>query len=107
MNVASSELSKELYNLTGWANDLFYSEEYEDYDIPAYDLGYLMRILPSMAYVQVALEGYVAAVQETELVHKYPCFGDTPENAACKLTIELFNQGFLIRDAHQGRMEKS
>lgn len=104
VHVASFGLCLELYELSGWwATDFEYNQDGKlviDGFCPAYDLSYLLSKLPSMAYVQVGLGGYVAALQESEADHKYPCFGDTPEDAVCTFAIQLFKQGVLKREAH-------
>lgn len=92
MNVANSELSDELWKLSGW----------ED----TYDLGFLLRKLNATGYVELRTRGrdqdawvcvYEAHTDEgatREIVQ-----ADTPENAACKLIIELFQQGILAKEA--------
>lgn len=80
MNVASQELSQELYELSGWSDTTKYwwlddshhithpewdSWELADHDMsgrgfPAYDLGYLLRKLlpeyPSLEYIELTGE---------------------------------------------------
>jgi hypothetical protein len=97
MNVASLELCKALYELSGWAGD----DSFGDMDsgksaTPAYDLGYLLRKLPQGTHI----------VKNTGDKPDYSCWSylhenvdtvraDTPEDAACMLAIELFKQGVL------------
>src|SRR5260221_9447676 len=123
MNVARLELCKKLYTLSGWKEtDNFYQFiEYSDLSTgyyltnptvaaplhanayPAYDLGYLLRRLPPLGYKD---DGRMADSWLTlELAGgKWFCghkgWGDgaeanTPEDAACKLAIALFQQGIL------------
>ncbi len=124
MNVANLELCKELYEVSGWSGSEFYfngagqrfylkpirrQEPLATYETPAYDLGYLLRKVPhrepgnerfiltlspewSIRYEQLTIEGYVD-FGEVHFLHE----ADTPEDAACKLAIELFNQGVLTK----------
>lgn len=95
-----------------------------DFDdrIPAYDLGYLLRKLPKhhnfgMPYVSQANDGtqWVASYINWWALWEYDGKGsakkwhhevtaslhflaDTPEDAACKLAIELFKQGILSKE---------
>lgn len=109
MTTASLELSKELYELSGWdLMDKYYSGN--GTIIPANDLGYLLRKLPIMhpetkmfAKRQVACWGeqngwhayWITDDQEIEISSGA---ADTPENAACKLAIELFKAGVLTKE---------
>jgi len=107
MNVASLPLSKELYELSGWDdtshNYLSTQSPAGDVltqgggDCPAYDLGYLLRKLPNYKLehngnsANAVTCGYLADNKGRWI------FGsaNTPEDAACKLAIELFKQGVL------------
>lgn len=126
MNVASLELCKELYGLSGWRErvglqyfpDKFYAthlrldleeeviptmdESYEaDFICPAYDLGYLLRKLPR-TYKGVGLCVWAAGSSrwraEYDNSHRVHFDADTPEDAAAKLATELFKQGILKRE---------
>ena len=116
MNVASLPLSKELYELSGWddcwfqhlkvdnewgldfsgAEALRKDSEIDEWH-PAYDLGYLLRKLPNYKLehngnsANAVTCGYLADNKGRWI------FGsaNTPEDAACKLAIELFKQGVL------------
>jgi len=112
MNVASLELSKELYELSGWDDtNLWHADdpeadtsigfaamaepnEHEVYaSIPAYDLGYLLRKLEGLdvgIYYTNTWRSWVATAHDNQQGK-----ADTPEDAACKLSIELFKQGVL------------
>jgi|SRR5882724_2237685 len=106
MNVASLELCKELYELSGW-NDpdggLWGPDEIE-----GYTLDYLFNKLPAMI---VDKQGYpswikIAAYTDTKFqaaygIKKYRQFADSPKHAACKLAIELFKQGVLKRESEK------
>lgn len=113
MNVASLELCKELYELSGWDDTArrhpSVHDKREDWP-PAYTLGYLLRKL-SQAEIGVSIR-YVDSphgVDLREWLHKfiayapwmaqgdYP-FADIPEDAAAKLAIELFKQGVLKKE---------
>jgi hypothetical protein len=80
---------------------------------PAYDLGYLLRKLPE--YVKLFRNNmgvyYCAAVTdsyrhpdnrlgEPDSAHKW-YMADTPEDAAAKLTVELFKQGVLTKSEQE------
>ena len=162
MNIASLELSKELYELSGWGYNFHYYGEgkhdrtermwrhwqakrtgsewwttLDDYDVmgdcrdpfdgrrptgithdvlervPAYDLGYLLRKLPPVIqdpydkvfkHLQLWINGdatvhvgYVEPYAHDDKV-AYAQHADTPEDAACKLAIELFKQGILTKE---------
>lgn len=125
MNVASLELCKELYELSGWESDPSYYREIgkEEWKfspfwfntlslkkksppfekVPAYSLGYLLRKLPTNSATAKMSSSYMAMCD--------PKFGDllgknfamqheaaTPEDATCKLAIELLKQGILKRE---------
>lgn len=137
MNVASLELCKELYELSGWESDAINPDlehcwveskkgwkceltyVFDNYGqgkqwgvVPAYDLGYLLRKLPAKlnsAYLKLV------SFEETRYAPTnrfgWLCFysgsspqakADTPEDAACKLAIELFKQG-ILKQASQGQ----
>lgn len=113
MNVASLELCKELYELSGWDDgslqDYYHLDKNGkgtawrkevDRTIPAYPLGFLLRKLPyklpnthinHWLTISMGAASAVAKYSDSELVKR----GDTPEDAACKLAIELFKQGIL------------
>lgn len=143
MHVASLELCKELYELSGWGDELVdgtsmaknprkslawtpwkrnipektdwhvrergssYGLEPGVLMIPAYDLGYLLRKLPKVQMSTGSAYKYLLTLEHTHSLWNagYPfngdftlfCFGvdDTPENATCKLAIELWKQGGL------------
>jgi hypothetical protein len=112
--VASLELSKELYELTEW-NDTDYVHEAEDYDgkvwhvkhrmevlppsynYPAYTLGYLLRKLPPhyAVWIGPSGSGYAEQIIGPQRLNDIGEQGDTPENAAAKLCIELIKQGVI------------
>lgn len=131
MNVASLELSKELYELSEWeiyGNDVWiepwwnwFNDKDGDYQCPvisnskqgakwkwgcpAYDLGYLLRKLPTTI---VDMNLVVGAAYGTgtwwawyedfaSSRSNYQQEADTPEDALVKLAIELFKQGILSR----------
>ena len=116
MNVTSLELCKELYELSGW-DDPDLTNYYEGTGIfptavcPLYHLGYLLRKLQDNDLTVIMrwnrdMGGRVAMKQWDKKwcigtfdmpQGEYPV-ADTPEDAAAKLTIELFKQGILTRD---------
>ena len=99
---ANDELNAELYKLSGWET----SEDkiHGPMNCPEYPLGYLLRKLPTK-YNNEALELFVIGNRWTCQYddggiedNEYPTAkADTPEDAACKLAIELFKQGILVR----------
>lgn len=133
MEVASFELCKELFELSGWTgsvyawelhtkhNFLIHTLEYDKKPsdkewIAAYDLGYLLRKLPSVKDVEFRIEqngfseqgqdwvayGYDYKVfedtQNEDKARIYRNNADTPEDAVCALAIALFKQGVLTHD---------
>lgn len=123
MNVASLELCRELCELSGWYDQTWWwnydfapnGKSYEwraepsmlrfesqpvHTSIPAYSLGYLLRKLPQTIAPHITVwplsieynfDGRWMAKYAGELC----VWADTPENAACKLAIELIKQGVL------------
>lgn len=76
-------------------------------DIPAYVLGYLLQKLPKTFdgyYFDLSVEGkgWVAEYFTNDYtpdrpIHKFGSEADTPEDAVCKLAIELFKQSILTK----------
>lgn len=113
-NVASLELCKELYELSGWFGT--YANYYlidgigslrpaiktEDswpgnqlvLEAPAYDLGYLIRKLPENKAVEYSDENGWAAIYDDRIASGVVVRKEakTPEDALCKLCIELIKQ---------------
>lgn len=120
MNVASLELCKELYRLSGWyttnVGTLYYTPHTgqdsvaqlgaSSKSIPAYDLGYLLRRLTAPEYDYLNIELLVTDCQvNIECYDKREQFepigiynADTPEDAATRAAIELFKQGVLQKE---------
>lgn len=112
MNVASLELCKELYELSGWNEaEALRQEIHFDpnslvnsaYTLPRYDLGYLMRELPEVTVVfrQRAGTSWRCHYNPEDSIATLGCEADTPEDAAAKLAIELFKQGILTPTKHK------
>lgn len=132
MNVASKDLCTELYGLIGWECEenawITYTDwnrkfpqppdtvmhrwicdtDYARIVCPAYDLGYLLRMLPGRigsrgqyAYLRMSKVGksYAFAYMSPELIWTHENKADTPEDAACRLAIELFKAGVLTKEA--------
>lgn len=115
MNVASEDLCRELYKLSDWGrgdDDLWWWDgelipprSFAGVGFPAYDLGYLLRKLPASLpgneyYFQLNEDGVgewwgARYWDSVARIDKFPCVADTPEDAACKLAIELFRQNIL------------
>lgn len=116
MNVASFELCKELHELSGWNKTqnvwaITNGEENKDIlpwlrvgigssgaweELPAYDLGYLLRKLPVPAYIYSVSE--VSKQFIADMVHNHKIIrecADTPEDATAKLLIKLLEEGII------------
>ena len=123
MNVASLELCKELYELSGWDGTAYYwqLDYYEDGSSlwnlyheneakprtgrvrPAYDTDFILANLPQFELRKTS-NGYairvntgsasVSAAYRNSLRKE----ADKPANAACNLAIELFKQGILTKE---------
>jgi len=113
MNTANLELCKELYEVSGWRGtekrwqgslqfpDNCVAVLLDNCDgdgiAPAYDLGYLLRKLQGQKRASVSrLLSRDMWVASCVGIRKN-CEAGTPEDAACKLTIELFNQSILTK----------
>lgn len=123
MNVASLELCKELYELSGWANNtkqldniwgtdaegrsaVITGQAYGNSEnkigipielVPAYDLSYLLRKLPDTVAKGVFWRQgrWNAEYLEQKKVKIHWQHADNPEDAIAKLLIELFKQGVI------------
>lgn len=117
MQVASKELSEELYGLSGWLEDhWFYTNRFNypvEYDlrvanalqgcvfepkkgdIPAYDAGFLLRKLPSTTRLSKYAQNSFRTEHDRGDQGYFDVADDTPEDALCKLAIELFKAGIL------------
>jgi hypothetical protein len=108
--VANLENCKRLYKLSGWAGTGQIFADFpdfipeEDFDIPAYSLGFLLRKLPprvnlvQLQYLSRDSTGYkwVINMMDDEL----EISADTPEDAACLLLCELFEQGIITKEGN-------
>lgn len=107
MNVASLELSKKLYELSGW--DSYDLQAWSDsevvapsniplrkLDCPAYDCGYLLRKLPIETLIIKSYKDYVAIGEVS--IGTLRLRSDKPEDALAKLCIAMFEQGILKRN---------
>lgn len=120
MNVASLELCKELYQLSGWIGTYGYwdtdAKVWATTDLdgaavesPAYDLGYLLRKLPPtikaskndsafLTLGAIHTRNWIISYKTVaDTIYPKDCYGeaDTPENALCQLAIELIKQRIL------------
>lgn len=117
-NVASLGLCKELYKLSKWIPDgpnegyyprgsnLVYGHKLliGDGDIPAYELGYLLRKLDCIQTGQ--LDVFIhrdiiwhASFLEDKTERRFETRDSTPEDAAAKLAIALFEAGVLTQES--------
>lgn len=103
MNTTSLEISKRLYELSGWddTDDHYPKTSNHEYS-PAYDLGYLLRKLPRYAGGMAFQLSSTSPSGGESWQISYPtgyvnAFGraDTPEDAAGLLAIKLFEEGVL------------
>jgi len=113
MNTANLGLCRELYELSGWdGTEHHLSDGYDDYEIqaaeeggfkdcPLYELGYLLQKLP------LEVRDFPIQLRPNHLRNLWLCGykvsqldfqADIPEDALCKLAIELFKQGILTRE---------
>lgn len=126
-DVASLGLCKELYEVSGWTGTFNFWEQSdgvpsgEPYLIqpelmrryglwgtqevkkrwPAYDLGYLLRKLPERDkdIRNTVMLGRATGNQGWSCIYRdFAGLGDTPEDAAAKLAIELFKQKILQKE---------
>lgn len=96
MNVANIDLCKELYELSGWGTAKEGDVWTDASGHPRYELGYLLRKLPNGTNVMYNNERS-AASYEVPIGELY-LYGKTPEDAACKLAIELLKKGVLTKE---------
>lgn len=124
-NVASLDLCRELYELSGWEAHFAYNtytgnvvKRFAKHDpaiLPAYDLGYLLRKLPKyighasqscrfglfpQGFTNTASANWCASYDTYKGEIYLLQTADTPEDAACKLAVELFKQDILQKEAH-------
>lgn len=98
MQVASLEVSRELFELSGWASvEKTHGVYIDGIPVPAYDLGYLLRKILPHTTVEFSLQsdGRILVLWCPEPLEETSLFADAPEDAAAMLAIELFKQGVL------------
>ncbi len=112
MNVATLELCKELYELSEWDSSYFnhYYGRPKDHSIvyslkgalaqsdsvPAYDLGYLLRkLLPEYGKITLTNDHGHDQWWATDVIGHAVFKANTPEDALCKLAIELFKRKII------------
>jgi hypothetical protein len=132
MNVASLELCKELYELSGWEDTFWNYSRSSGSDFPfrlghkgsietrevkerypAYDLGYLLRRLPAKRHRSTSRQSRYESLRLWKQVDDWVvgysgigyCSAESPEDAACELAIGLFKNGILTPTEH--RKDKS
>jgi len=120
MNTANLELCKELYELSAWEEEgaelwclaIRGDEKFAPAlphfigSFPSYSLGFLLRNLP--AYLDERKYASLGSINLDVVDNRmWACgygvmapavlkqYADTPEDAVCKLAIELFKQGVL------------
>lgn len=108
MNFASLDVCTELYELSGWNigesawgtwnEQSKVIDEEEGWDerfnwaCPAYDLGYLLR-KTNIGVRPHDGQGWKAFFRDKNFI------ATTPEDAVCRLAIQLFEQGILQKEA--------
>jgi len=118
-DAASLELSRELYELSDWQTKEWWQHiDGNERWLPKYGLGYLLRKLPiyldlgkptvrdlhiaASADCWIADYKYRMPHRQQEWMHMYDkaklTEGNTPEDAAAKLCIQLFKQGVLQKE---------
>jgi hypothetical protein len=126
VNVASLELAFELHALSGWETGTKFGHPSSGLIAPNYDLGYLLRKLPqrtdidedkwSQAFDASTPETFFLAWEmdtmrnrfrvqmqiEDEVIHQTLFEAATPEDALAQMFIELFKQGILEKEKHDG-----
>lgn len=128
-DVASLELCRELYELSGWnsgrrayyrRNDDGSLSETSAFDedlegeIRLYPLGYLLRRLPQFVELDSVHNGQLQMAHDDPegnvecWLYRYVSTGlygraERPEDAACQLAIQLFKQGVLIKENDHAR----
>lgn len=113
MNHASLELSRELYEVSGWDNTYLSHVDETDIDIgwvvirttedsamlrdstPAYDLGYLLRKLQEGSDFYSLRRSTVDGSWLVKTQYGEEVRADTPEDAVAELAIELWKQGVI------------
>ena len=119
MNVASLELCKELYELSGWDNTYFnYAEHELDgnivlpyhrdsensskwFECPAYTLGYLLRKM-SLGFRDLSYHSDGRWIARSGAgTGRFMKSAKTPEDAAAKLAIELWKRGLVERESEE------
>lgn len=123
MSAARLELCQELYKLSKWKDTFSYWYQNWMFNnkwmvghqgtpsiestFPAYDLGYLLRKLPPQTRIVKEYEASAELPEETP-AHYHALYdtvderhfwlgADTPEDAACRLAIELLKHGVIER----------
>lgn len=112
--VASLELCKELYELSGWGDtdkwlivnefgepSLIGSKAVHNKSYPAYSAGYLLRKLrddvSDFSFIPQSDGKWYFGYTVFGNFKTNNMFADTPEDALCKLSCELFKQGILTK----------
>lgn len=116
VNVASLKLCKQLSELSRWklpkslfnqywelrnGEHILTNKPYPHAEAyPAYDLGYLLRKV-RIAVLPLGNGRWCAISEKYSAVEDGLIEADTPEDAAAKLAIELFNQGVITPEGRQ------
>lgn len=105
-NVASLELSRELYELSHWdgknpntsGTTTFYVVDNElKKEVACYDLSYLLRKLPddNVNLMKIGSKWFAWVGIDFGMDGKKDSIADTPEDCVAKLVIALFKAGVL------------
>ena len=87
---ANEEPSKELFELSGWLDPMADGRRATP-SSPYYSLGFILRKLPEKISLDHGVDGWNCYHYGFSI----RAHADTPEDAACRLAIELFKQGIL------------
>lgn len=110
MKAANIDICKELYELSSWDdtdNNRYLGKGNE---VPMYECGYLLRKLPEsiesglkdrkawLSMDNLGSDGWQYCYRSGRAIPVCIVIADTPEDALCKLAIELFKQGILTKE---------
>lgn len=111
MFVASKDISKRLFSISGWKDQVWVNAT----GAPVYGLGFILRKLPpyiptdtGRAFLALYRSeqgwkaGYLIGREDNEEL-LYPTDDDFAEDVVCRLAIELFNDG-VLPNTKQGTM---
>ena len=101
MIVASFELCKQLYALSGWKEE-YIGVPFNEH-MPGYSLSYLLHHLPKKVVLENAMPDWECSYWPggKDYLKGFKTEAHTPDDAVVKLAIELFQQGILQREGDE------